>query len=78
MAHSLGSLDNPKLRAFESVCVDLRDQTVSCGVRSTEAPIEPTDWFPFYDRLEERSFLLVCPGVCDEVVVCVWLSGAVA
>jgi hypothetical protein len=51
---------------------------VRCGVRPTEALIEPTDWLPFYDRLEERCFLLVCPGVCDEVVVCVWLAGAIA
>lgn len=78
MAHSLDSLGNPRSRASESVCVCLRDQMVRCGVRPTEALIEPTDWLPFYDRLEERCFLLVCPGVCDEVVVCVWLAGAIA
>lgn len=48
----LGSLSNPILRASESVCVCLWDQTVSCVIDSTEVRIGLTDWLPFYDRFE--------------------------
>lgn len=66
------------MRASESVCVGLWGETVSCVVDSREMSIELTDWLPFYDRFEKRSFLFVCPGICDEVVVGVLLADTVA